>query len=229
MISNITKFKRKPGIVLILDRIISPDRLALYREQGVDLLELRVDLFDSPFEETISFLQSVVPGTGLPVIGTIRETAQNRLERVELFKQIIPYVDYIDIELDTPISEQVFDAAKGRAVVMVSEHDFEKTPDENQLSEMVKKAVAQGAEIVKIATMAHDAKDVTRLLTFTENCETPLVSIAMGEHGKVSRVIAPLFGSLFTYGFEGTPVAPGQIPVEKLIEQVDSYFPSRKL
>ncbi len=83
----------------------------------------------------------------------------------------------------------------------------------------------QGADIVKIATMAKSRADVVRLLRFTETCTVPVVTIAMSAIGTVSRVIAPLFGSLFTYGYITRPVAPGQLPVERLSEMRELFFP----
>jgi len=108
---------------------------------------------------------------------------------------------------------------------MVSEHDFTRTPQEDELQLMVEKAIDQGAQIVKIATMANSVADVRRLLNFTEKCETPIVTIAMGPIGKISRVIAPLYGSLFSYGFIKGEVAPGQLPVTRLIEEFKLYYP----
>jgi 3-dehydroquinate dehydratase-1 len=47
----------------------------------------------------------------------------------------------------------------------------------------------------------------------------------MGDFGKISRVMAPVFGSLFTYGFLHSSVAPGQLPVAKLVEELALYYP----
>ncbi|CAG0981854.1 partial 3-dehydroquinate dehydratase, partial [Methanosarcinales archaeon] len=41
-------------------------------------------------------------------------------------------------------------------------------------------------------------------------------AIAMGEIGKHSRVMAPLYGSVMTYGYVDIPVAPGQLRVDEL-------------
>jgi len=38
----------------------------------------------------------------------------------------------------------------------------------------------------------------------------------MGEKGKHSRVIAPVYGSVMTYGYVDTPTAPGQLKVDEL-------------
>ena len=48
----------------------------------------------------------------------------------------------------------------------------------------------------------------------------------MGEHGVVSRVFFPLFGSLLTYGFVAQSGAPGQLPLEELYAELRRYSPA---
>jgi 3-dehydroquinate dehydratase-1 len=50
----------------------------------------------------------------------------------------------------------------------------------------------------------------------------------MGEYGTIARVLAPVFGSLFTYGYVTKSVAPGQLPVGKLIEELRLFYPAYK-
>jgi 3-dehydroquinate dehydratase-1 len=109
--------------------------------------------------------------------------------------------------------------AKGNTVI-VSEHDFEKTPDIATLRSMAGRAVEQGADIVKIVTMARNADDAWRLVTFAATYEAPVVAFAMGEMGTFSRVRACEFGSLFTYGYISKAVAPGQLPAEELVKKI---------
>jgi len=209
-----------PRVAGIIDSFISQKRLKTLHDRGVDLFEIRVDLLNKPVDKIINYMKKIPA----PLIGTIRETELNRDNRVELFRAIAPHVDCVDIELGTPRWREMTDAAKaGKSMIMVSEHDFEKTPGISGLNDIVKRSLDQGAQIVKIAVMAKDTSDVTRLLRFTEDCETPLVTIAMGDIGTVSRVIAPLFGSLFTYGYLGKPVAPGQLPALQLVKELDFY------
>jgi 3-dehydroquinate dehydratase-1 len=40
----------------------------------------------------------------------------------------------------------------------------------------------------------------------------------MGDMGMHARLVAPVYGSLFTYGYVRKPVAPGQMRVDKIIE-----------
>ncbi|NLL12552.1 MAG: type I 3-dehydroquinate dehydratase [Fibrobacter sp.] len=215
----------KPGIVAIIDEMISVEEITALKGKGIDLIELRIDCFDAPLEETVSYVKKIRSSIDIPSIGTVRETDFNKNNRLEFFQAIAPFVDCVDIELGTPISKEILACSKGKTI-LVSEHDFEKTPSIDALQSMVDRALLQGADIIKIAVMARSTADVTRLLRFTEDCKVPLVTIAMGPLGSVSRVIAPLFGSLFTYGFIHRPVAPGQLSVEKLIEERTLYFPA---
>ncbi len=220
------KLGKKPGIVAIIDEMISVEEIVLLKDKGIDLIELRIDCFAASIEQTVSYVKKIRSSVDIPSIGTVRETNLNRNNRLEFFQAIVPFVDCVDIELGTPISKEILACSKGKTI-LVSEHDFDKTPSVDDLQSIVDRALDQGADIVKIAAMARSTADVTRLLRFTEDCKVPLVTIAMGPLGKVSRVIAPLFGSLFTYGFIHKPVAPGQLSVEKLIEERSLYFPEK--
>jgi 3-dehydroquinate dehydratase-1 len=221
------KLGRKPGIVAIIDEMISVEEIIALKGKGIDLIELRIDCFDTPINETVSYVKEIRSSVDIPSIGTVRETELNRNNRLEYFQAIAPFVDCVDIELGTPISKEILACSKGKTI-LVSEHDFEKTPSVEALQSIVDRALLQGADIVKIAVMAQSTADVTRLLRFTEDCKMPLVTIAMGPLGSISRVIAPLFGSLFTYGFIHKPVAPGQLSAEKLVEELSLYFPTRQ-
>jgi 3-dehydroquinate dehydratase type I len=74
--------------------------------------------------------------------------------------------------------------------------------------------------------MARGRDDVTRVLRFWVESSIPTVAIAMGPLGTISRVIAPLFGSLFTYAFVGErEVAPGQLPLDELSSMIARLYP----
>lgn len=214
---------KKPRIVAVVDTMMPVAEL-LSVKNFADILEMRVDCYNDSTEAVTRYLDSVRTGVGLPMIGTVRENEITKHKRVELFESIMPYVDAIDVELGTPISADVI-ACVNRQLVIVSEHDFERMPDAAGLQSMVDRSVKQGAHIVKIAAMAHNREEVVRMLEFTRTCKVPLVTIAMGDHGSVSRVIAPLFGSLFSYGFITNPVAPGQLSTVKLFEAFREYYP----
>ena len=68
--------------------------------------------------------------------------------------------------------------------------------------------------------MPKKPKDVLRLMSMTEEknrqAPCPLVTMAMGDLGRISRVSGKLTGSAMTFGTVGGASAPGQLPVEDL-------------
>ena len=213
--------KNAARVAAVVDSIVPLQDLIDLKKKGVDLLEVRVDLIDKPLDCIVKCLGDLKRAVNLPVIGTVRENERTRKDRVAIFAGIMPHVDCIDIELGAPIAARVQAQAKsaGKAVI-VSEHDFEKTPDAKELRFIVDRAVVQGADIVKIATTAKTEDDAWRLLRFAKSCKIPIVAFAMGEAGTFSRIKACEYGSLFTYGYITKPVAPGQLSAEELINTI---------
>jgi 3-dehydroquinate dehydratase-1 len=217
-----------PRVVAIIDEFHDMHHIKELSKIGVDILEIRLDLLGGDIPSLCLFVDKIKKFTGFPCIATVRQTEENKNNRLDIFKAVIPFADAVDIEIDASIARQVIAHAQAKTII-VSEHDFEKTPEISHLESIVTKADALGAHIVKIATMAHHRNDVVRLLEFTAACAARtknLVSIAMGEYGNVTRVLAPMFGSLLTYGFVKKAVAPGQLSVHKLIEELRLYYPA---
>ncbi|MBD3321656.1 MAG: type I 3-dehydroquinate dehydratase [Chitinivibrionales bacterium] len=217
----------RPLIAAIIDRKLPLAEIQLLPAKGADMLEIRADLLGMPAEELQEYTGNIKKTVDSPLIGTIRETDENSRYRLSLFELLIPLVDSIDIEIDSAINSEVIAMAKDKPVI-VSDHDFEKTPSDSALQSIAEKGTELGGSIIKIAAMATCRRDVIRLLRFTESCACNLVTIAMGETGTVSRVIAPLFGSLFTYAFIGGAVAPGQLSLDKMAEQISLFYPGSR-
>ena len=76
------------------------------------------------------------------------------------------------------------------------------------------------ADILKIAVTPNEIGDVARLLKITGrtsiNYEKPLITMAMGKMGTVTRVAGEFFGSDVTFGVVGETSAPGQLQVRDL-------------
>jgi 3-dehydroquinate dehydratase-1 len=213
-----------PRVVAIVDKFIPLEELSLLKKAGVDLFEIRVDLIDAHFGKIVDYCHKIKDSVSIPMIGTIRENERTVKNRIVMFKEIVSAVDAIDVELGSPVSETILSNA-GNATIIISEHDYQKTPSKIELRDMIDRACRQGADIVKIAVMSNSRDDVHRLLNITRECDVPIVAIGMGPIGTVTRVIAPLYGSLFTFGFIGDVVAPGQLPIRKLIEEIKLFYP----
>lgn len=131
---------------------------------------------------------------------------------------------YVDLELraEPSLRQHLLDEIRGSATrLIISHHDFARTPDAGQLSAILQEQAQSGAHIGKIVTMAHDHLDVLRVLNL--QCEArernfPLIAFCMGEAGKISRVVTLLLGGFMTYAAldAGQATAPGQLTVQEL-------------
>ncbi len=184
------------------------------------MIEVRVDL--SPEEP-----QALVEGIyrlNKPLIITIRPTWEGGAfkgsdeERVRLFKDLVSMADYIDVELRAPNVDELAALTEGTdALSIISYHDFEKMPTKKEMMDIVVKCHEKG-DIAKLAAMPSNRRDVLRLFEVTLKSKRPVCTIAMGEVGAHSRIVAPVYGSQLTYGYVRKPVAPGQMRVDKILE-----------
>ena len=170
----------------------------------------------------------------MPLIATIRSRREGGgrsipdSERLELFKNILPLVDAIDLELNSNRLRKVLAplARRRSKRVILSYHNFRSTPPDSTLLKLVEKVRRGGADLIKIALTPKGKRDVARLLLFTyRNRDKNLITIAMGRRGVPSRILAPLFGSLLTYSFVGRSQAPGQLSIDELSKEIQAYFP----
>ena len=199
--------------------------------QGGDIIELRVDTFSD--KATGHVLEEAGKYAGLPVIGTIRMSEEgggwrdNEARRLALYEAVMPAVNAVDIELGADaINREVIACARKQGVCVIgSFHDFGGTPDRSTLNRMLEKGVALGVDIVKTAAHCAGPDDLRRLAGFLiENSDTPLVVIAMGGMGMMSRVFFPALGSLLTYTFIGAPSAPGQLNLEETVRLLRRFY-----
>lgn len=190
---------------------------------GADIAELRIDRFRS--RKLRHVLRELRKYSRVPTLATIRSKKEGgqwtggEAERLELFRAVLPHVGAVDIELSSRriLRDVVRAAKKARRTVIVSYHDFERTPSDAVLRRILRRARAAGADAVKIATMARGPKDVARLarLTHAERRRNVII-IAMGRQGTLSRVLFPVMGSVVTYASRGARAgAPGQLSYQR--------------
>ena len=136
----------------------------------------------------------------------------------------------IDVEVQRGCLPQVCTQAHGLGVdVVASFHDFEATPTDEALAEVLARMAREGADLAKIAVWPTSADDVARLLGVCARATAgagersglgvPVAAMSMGALGAVSRV-APAFGSALTFAVvpdeqgETQASAPGQLPIQ---------------
>ncbi|MGM3161993.1 type I 3-dehydroquinate dehydratase [Dickeya undicola] len=206
-----------------------------YRDFDFDILEWRIDHFDD-VEHSDSVLDAARRLRGIirdkPILFTFR-TAKEGGEKdisphayIALNNRIIDsgLVDLIDLELftgDQAVSETIAHAhARGVKVVM-SNHDFHKTPPKDEIVKRLCKMQALGADIPKIALMPQNKTDVLTLLSATlemheKHLDRPIITMSMSKSGVISRLAGEVFGSAATFGALKKASAPGQIDIQNL-------------
>ncbi len=189
------------------------------KELGADILELRIDLLDSDVRLALQDIKKV----GLPVILTNRMEQEggawkgSENERIRMLISFLHMADAVDIELCAEDRDAVVKKARtaGKTII-ISTHDFQKTPGNDVMKGIISDSFGAGADIAKLAVMPNSLEDVLRLLHVTLLAKDAVCTIAMGEKGRHSRVVAPVYGSVMTYGYVEKATAPGQLKVDEL-------------
>lgn len=161
--------------------------------------------------------------------GGERMIAKEDYELLNLFAAAGGLADLVDIELLTvggslPSLMQALhtDGVK----VILSSHNFQETPSREELLRLMNEMRERGADAAKVAVMPQSEEDVLTLLAATaemrrQHPDIPLITMAMGKLGAVSRVAGETFGSAVTFGAAGKASAPGQPNAEKLAQLLD--------
>ena len=201
----------------------------------VDITEWRVDWFEHAFnfskvEDVLKDLRTALGET--PLLMTFRtsnEGGEKSIKYDDYAELVIRaaetgYVDLVDVEvfIGTDIVKEIIAGAHNAEVKVIgSNHDFNKTPDKDEIVERLRKMQDLGVDIPKIAVMPKGMKDVVTLLAATEAmhrefADRPIVTVSMSETGVLSRICGEAFGSAVTFGAAKNVSAPGQMEVNDL-------------
>lgn len=201
-----------------------------------DLVEWRADycpelLVKTELWETLAMLREKLGGKEL--LFTIRTIGQGgrmlytpgEYEAAIMEAMAGGCLTYVDVEAQTePESRaRLLAAAAERGVLsIVSHHDFQHTPELDELYRIFDDLAATGADILKTAYMPESPSDVARLMYATaeyrkqDREQHELITMSMGELGKISRAAAGVFGSAVSFAAVCEASAPGQMPLKLL-------------
>lgn len=201
---------------------------------NVEAVEWRADFTElvSDYEEVkaiLSDLRKQLPEKLLLfTFRSKKEGGEKDLEETEYF-QLNEFVaetqlaDLVDIEFFTNDSlrkSYIKKIQEKGCRIILSNHDFYKTPGKEELINRFTTMEKDGADILKIAVMPESPADVLTLLEATyettKQVKCPIVTMSMSKLGMITRMSGEIFGSALTFGMAGNASAPGQIPVEKL-------------
>ena len=228
------------GIPKICVPIVARSREAILEEATrirtlcADLVEWRADWFEDVFnpgkmEEVLADLRNVLGD--MPLLFTFRTRAEGGVREADTaaYGQLTEravrsgFADLVDAELFSgpALVSSLVGLAHARDVkVIISNHDFEKTPEPDELLRRLSAMEALGADLPKIAVMPRSPEDVLALLSATCRARRllsqPVITMAMAGTGVVSRLSGEIFGSALTFASAGQASAPGQIGVTEL-------------
>jgi 3-dehydroquinate dehydratase I len=193
------------------DPVVCLDRIG-----KLDVAEIRIDLclLDDESIKTIFSCRK-------KLIATCRPGVYSQEERMHKLKLAVESgATFLDLEFEADEAyrnEMLEFAHLHQCDVIISYHNYEGTPELDELEKIMAKAFAYGADIAKIATMVNVNRDNSKILSLYK-APGRLIAIGMGELGKISRIVAPFLGAEFTYASlsEDNQTAPGQISYEKL-------------
>lgn len=216
----------KPLIAGVITGSVDSKIVGKAVKDGTDMLEIRVDTFSQKvLKNAKNELKTAKKLSKKPILLTVRSAKEGSKKdlspklREELFKELIPFSDIIDIELSskTILKNVIKEAKKHKKKVIISYHNFDKTPSKSVLEKIVKDGFSAGAHIVKIAAKADNLKDIQRLTNVVTDNDNIIV-IAMGDkRSQATRLFFPLLGSMITYGTASRQkTAPGQLSVKEL-------------
>jgi len=205
-------------------------------KQGATFIEVRIDYFKNPFAANFPKL---VKNIASKLIITIRKPdeggkyAFDENERQELIKKAIlaaPYGIDIEFSMDTADLTQLIQLAKENQVkIILSSHDFQKTPELSQMKNQILEAANKGVDFVKIIGTASSLEDNLKMLSLPQIAKKnkiQIIAFTMGSKGAISRILSPIFGAAFTFAALDEPTAPGQLSIielKKTLETFSSY------
>ncbi|HAV3688020.1 type I 3-dehydroquinate dehydratase [Acinetobacter baumannii] len=209
-----------------------------------DLAEFRIDLlsFASDIKQVIALGHELKKILGnKPMIATIRtknEGSQLEISDADYGKTYQaylknPFMDWLDVEMfrdQKVVSEIVQKAHQKKVLVVMSNHDFQKTPSQDEIEKRLLKQDQMGADVLKIAVMPKSKQDVFTLMNATlkvsQQTTKPLLTMSMGQLGTISRVATANMGGSYSFGMIGQASAPGQIDVTKLKQILQTVQPT---
>ncbi len=190
-------------------------------EAGADLVEFRIDAMDHPNPDDVL---NIIKDINQPLIATNRKIDEggyfrgSESERTEILLTAAKHADIVDIELETDLDHmnKVIKASKS---TIISYHDFKNTPPLDFLLDVVNREKKLG-DIAKFAVMPKNISDTLIVLNVLSKVEKT-VGIAMGDMGRYTRVVAPLFGSPITFASLDNISAPGQLDIKTMMNFLD--------
>jgi 3-dehydroquinate dehydratase type I len=192
-------------------------------EAEADLLEVRLDFFERP-----PSLSDLAESTNMPLVATNKLRSENGYfagseskRQQSLLKAAENGFEYVDVDVSSPwYQETIGKLRQLGAKPIASYHKLDGPLSLSRMDEILNEQIASGASVCKIVTTAKRVQDNLPILNFVSRAsgKAKLVCFCMGEHGKISRLLSPMFGAFFTFASleQGDETAAGQMSISEM-------------
>jgi len=192
-----------------------------------DLIEVRLDCLEDCLENHRGLADLAAHGKTPKIATNMPHSCQGKFSGTEAERQQTlrdaakSGFEYVDVELSTPQLKDLVKELKALgAKPIASFHKFNGSLGTSELNSILEREISSGAEVCKIVTTAKRLEDNLTTLNFTSTASSKakLVCFCMGELGKISRLLSPLFGSFFTFASleRGNETASGQMTIQEM-------------
>lgn len=243
-VRNVVLGEGKPKICIPLMGKTEKELVKAAREVKklpADLVEWRADDFSGRLSlqtvtRELKLIRDIL-GEGMPILFTIRTKQEGGQAEISPddyrqcgYAAAEGEADLLDVELSAgkETAECIIQKAHefGKKVIL-SSHDFASTPEEEEMLARLCRMQEWGADVTKLAVMPENPSDVLRLLSVTLRmkeglADRPLITMAMGKDGLISRLCGETFGSCLTFGCGMRASAPGQMEARALKGVLDA-------
>ena len=184
---------------------------------GADAVEIRLDFLQTrPSDDDLQRLLVDCPVETIMTYRPIRQGGRydgdETARLATLGKAAELGAAWVDVELDTPTESHP------SGPTILSHHDFNRCPED--LDALIGELDRSGSRVNKIAFAAAGPEDGLRAMDAIRLCRKPTISLAMGEAGVLSRVLARKLGAFGTFAAlaDDRIAAPGQPTLERFKE-----------
>ena len=201
---------------------ITPDNCAVDVPEGAGGIEVRADLFETR-EESLEIVSSLAGDFG--VLVTPRHSSQggswrwSEQERASYCREAMERgAALVDVEHGTEAAAIL----QGEGMkVLLSWHDFQGMVSREDLEGLTAEMESSEPAAIKVVPTAGKLADTVQMLEWVEGrreAAPPRIGFAMGPQGVPGRILSLSRGAPWTYGANGLKVAPGQLPVQDMVE-----------
>jgi len=213
------------GSIHALDQLPPSNKIQEY----CDIVEFRLDALAKESAQAVESAIQLV-AEELPVLITARCPSEGGMhnltssQRASLYQRFSKHASLFDTEIaSTTEMSEVIELLKSDGLQLIlSAHDFQRTPAPSHIREQIDLAHHRGADIAKFAVFHQSLTDLHSMAHLMQDCfQTPVALMGMGDLAPVSRVLLAQLGSVLNYGYLGNePTAPGQWPAKLLKEAI---------